>query len=119
MLGTVEWIGKVSQERETANITHCESINGRLHILFSNETLSSEGRIAFSDAAGEQRIEGIYRFTDDSYAGTATVVGRRTSEAEFIEFSGIWFDKNDGTNEEWEVMIQIENVSQYTFTYEQ
>jgi hypothetical protein len=118
MSGNVEWIGKTSGQRETATVTLCASENGRLNIVFSNSALWSEGRIALNDQAGEQQTKGMYRFTDGSYEGIAEVVGTRTSDSGVIQFSGTWFDKNDGTGEEWEVIIEIYDVQQYTFTYD-
>lgn len=119
MIGNIEWIGKTSQKRETADVTFCECKNGRLNILFSNDAVLSQGRIAFNDEAGKQQTKGFYSYTDGSYSGTAEVVGARTAEPGLTQFSGTWFDENDGTEEEWYVIVDIYEIQQYTFTYEE
>lgn len=56
------------------------------------------------------------RFTNDAYQEEAEVIGQISSNDDVIDFSGTWYDLEDGTGE-WDVFIEFAKSDTITFTY--
>jgi len=112
----IEWQRREGDETEHAHITRCVGAQGVYNVEFSNTELWSEGRLAIRwGDQGEQRIKGMYMYTDGSYKGEADVVGRTSVHDGIVTFTGSWHDPQDNTGE-WDVYLEFEEPSEYSYT---